>query len=303
MKTKIPTVSIAVSVFNEENNISNFLNSVLKQTVKGYKLKEIIIISDGSTDKTIKNVGRFKNKKIKLITDINRIGKSSRLNQIYSMVNSDILIQSDADVVFSGKNVILSMIQPLIHESKVGMCGGNPTPIKAETFTEHAVNSTFAVYSKLRKEIRGGNNIFSADGRLLAYKKELYKKINVPHNMIANDAYTYFVCLTNGFAYKYVPSAIVTFRSPQSLRDHLKQNTRFVSAPIRMEKIFDKKIVAKEYFIPNTLKYTYMFEEFIKNPVGCLYIFLVNIFCKLKAIKVEHTLHAKWAMAISTKKI
>lgn len=303
MKNKLPTVSIAVSAYNEEENIEKFLNSVLNQTVKGYKLKEIVVISDGSTDATVEKINMLRNKKIKVIVDRKRIGKSYRLNQIYSHVNSDILIQSDADVLFSGRNVISSIIKPLIKDSSVAMCGGHPTPMKAVTFTERAVNSTFEVYSKLRSELRGGNNVFSADGRLLAYRKKLYKQINVPHDMIANDAYTYFVCITNNFTYRYVPNAVVKFRSPQDLKDQIRQNTRFVSAVIRMSRIFDKNVVTKEYHIPLHLKTIYMAEQFVKNPAGCAYIYLVNIYCKLRAIKVEKKLNAKWAMANTTKKI
>lgn len=303
MKNKFPTVSIGVSVYNEENNIVNFLKSVLGQKEKGYVLKNIFVLSDGSTDNTVRLVKSLKSKKIKVLHDAKRIGKSERLNQLYSLAHTDILIQTDADVIFSNTEVISNIIKPMIQDVSVGMCGGHPEPMIAKTFTEKAVNSTFEMYAKLRKNIRGGNNIFSADGRLLAYRKKLYKQINVPHDMIANDAYTYFVCITNGFSYRYVPSAIVKFRSPQDVKDQIRQNTRFVSAAIRMGRIFDKNVVTKEYHIPLHLKIMYMAEQFVKNPTGCAYIYLVNIYCKLRAIKVEKKLNARWAVATSTKKI
>lgn len=303
MKKNIPTVTIAVSVYNEEINIKNFLLSVLKQDVRGFKLSRIIVLSDGSTDNTVNIARSLKSSLITVIDDKNRIGKSSRLNQIYNMATSDILVQSDADVIFSNKNVVYNLIQPIVNNPDVGMCGGHPKPMTAETFTEKAVNSTFEMYSKLRKKLRNGNNVFSADGRLLAYRKELYKQITVPKNMIANDAFTYFACLTKQFKYKYVPGAIVNFRSPQQLRDQVRQNTRFVAAPIRMKRIFDENMVDREYFIPKHIKCLYMFQEFLKNPIGCAYIYAVNTYCKAKASRVERKLNARWDMAISTKKI
>lgn len=303
MKKLIPTVIIGVSVYNEEKNILPFLKSLLKQKEIGYTLKQITVLSDGSTDNTVKLIKSLNSKKIKIIEDFKRIGKSSRLNQLYSISNSDILVQTDADVIFSTKDVVKNLIRPIIESVSVGMCGGHPEPIKAKTFTENSVNSTFQMYAKLRKNIRGGNNVFSADGRLLAYRKKLYKQITVPVDMIANDAYTYFVCITNKFEYRYVPSARVKFRSPQDIRDQVRQNTRFVSAVIRMGRIFDKNVVAYEYHIPLFMRYMYMAQEFVHNPAGCTYIYAVNIYCKVRALMIEKKLNAKWAMAISTKKI
>ncbi len=303
MKKTIPTLTVAVSVFNEERNIKNFLKSVLKQETKDFKLSKIIVYSDGSTDKTINIAKSIPSKLIDVIEDKNRIGKSTRLNQIYKMVNTDILVQSDADVILSSNDTIHHLIQPMLKENKVGMCGGHPEPMKAATFTEKAVNSTFQMYSRLRSDLRKGNNVFSADGRLLAYRKDLYKKIVIPEDMIANDAFTYFACITKKFKYAYSPKAVVKFRSPQKLKDQIRQNTRFVSAPIRLKKIFNKNLIDKEYFIPNNIRYTYMLQEFLKNPLGCLYIYIVNTYCKLRAIKIEKKLNAKWDMAITTKKI
>src|SRR5258708_22769035 len=193
---KIITVTVAHSALNEENNINKFLESVLAQKEEGFRLEKILVISDGSTDNTISVARSLKSKKIVIKEHKHRIGKSSRLNEIYDDLNSDILVQSDADVVFSHKYVIRDIISPLINEKDVAMCGGYPEPIEGSTFVENAVNSTFNVYAGLRSTFNGGNNSLSVDGRLLAYKKELVKKIYVPKDMIANDAYTFFSCLT-----------------------------------------------------------------------------------------------------------
>ena len=197
MRTKLPTVTIAISAFNEAGNIKNFITSALTQKEKGFSIKEIWIHSDGSTDDTVKIAKSAKSKKVRVWDHEKRIGKSDRLNEIYKNLTTDILVQSDADIVFAHPMVIHNLIKPIINNPKVGMCGGHPYPVKGKTFTEKSINLTFEVYSKLRSEVRGGNNKFSVDGRLLAYRKELVKKIKVPKDMIANDLFTYFCCLTN----------------------------------------------------------------------------------------------------------
>lgn len=53
---KKPIVIVAISAYNEEKNILNFLKSVLAQEERGFRLKEIWVHSDGSTDNTVKLV-------------------------------------------------------------------------------------------------------------------------------------------------------------------------------------------------------------------------------------------------------
>ena len=296
-------ITVAVSAYNEEENIVRFLKSVLTQKEVGFRISNIWVFSDGSTDKTVKAANSVKSSKIKVFNYKKRIGKSDRLNTLYSKLETDILVQSDADVVFAHPLVIHDLINPLIKNKKVAMCGGHPEPAEGKTFTEKSINLSFEVYAKLRAEVRGGNNKFSVDGRLLAYKKELVKKIKVPSDMIANDLFTYFCCITNGYKYRYVKTAIVTFRSPINLRDHLRQNVRFESAALRMKKHFSPALVERETFIPRSILLKHLFMNFLKNPIMAIYIFLINQYCRILSGKKESRLTAVWAMAESTKKV
>ena len=65
MKNKKPTVTVALSAYNEEKNIKSFLESVLSQREESYVLKEIWVYSDVSTDKTVEIAKSIKSTKIK----------------------------------------------------------------------------------------------------------------------------------------------------------------------------------------------------------------------------------------------
>ena len=298
-----PHVTIAVCALNEQENIGNFLQSVLSQKAKTYILDSIVVYSDGSTDATVEVVQSYmkKSKYIKLYAYPERVGKSSRLNHLYASLTSDILVQSDADVVFSHPHVVDDIIAPLLAESDVYMTGGRPMPVPGTTFTEKAINCSFEAYDPLRGTLRGGNNVYSVDGRLLAYKKSLVKQIVIPVGMTANDAYTFYSCLSLGYSYRYAANAIVWFRSPQTIRDQIKQNTRFVFAPAKMATCFDPALVAREYHIPINTIIRLKIIQFIKHPILCSYIFLINIYCKVKAKRAIDYYTALWPMAESTK--
>ncbi len=49
---KITTISIGIPAFNEAVTIKRLLRSVLAQKEKGFVLREIIVLCDGSTDGT-----------------------------------------------------------------------------------------------------------------------------------------------------------------------------------------------------------------------------------------------------------
>ncbi len=218
------------------------------------------------------------------------------------MLSTDFLVQTDADVVFSHKYVVRDIIQPLINERDVMMCGGNPHPMPALTFIEKSVNFTVNAYIPLRKLYNGGDNIFSVDGRLLAYKKELVKRIFIPEaEVTANDAFTYFCCLTFGYKYKFVESAKVFFRSPQTLKDHIKQNTRFMAMPIKMSKYFDPTLVLNAKKVSKKLYLKLFIKAFLKNPIHCFAIFLINLYIRLIFKSREKHLKAKWQIANTTK--
>lgn len=294
-------ITIATVAYNEEQNIRGFLESVFAQRYKNLRVEKILIISDGSSDRTIQIAKSIDKKPLTVIQKKKRRGKSMRLNEIYSSLRSPILVQFDTDVVLANPFVIENIVTPLILEDKVGMCGGNPIPVKGRNLIGKAINITCDAYNEFREKVRGGNNVFSADGRILAFKKELLKQIRVPENMIANDMYAYFACLTLGFKYKFVKDAIVYFSNPKNLTDHIKQNTRFRASPIRMKRYFKKDLIERELNTPRHLFLSIHFKYFLKNPPLALFIFLLNKYCEAKALFKEKKMRGTWDIAYTTK--
>lgn len=61
-------ISVIIPVYNAEKTIERLLNSVISQTYKNY---EVIIINDGSTDKTESIISRYNSSNIKIISNVN----------------------------------------------------------------------------------------------------------------------------------------------------------------------------------------------------------------------------------------
>lgn len=102
---KLPLVSIVIPVKNEEENIENCVRSALDQT---YRKKEIIVINDGSTDRTgsiLKELSKeYKNFDFTIIELTNSIGKKKAIEEaskiakgsIYAFMDSDCNMDLDA---------------------------------------------------------------------------------------------------------------------------------------------------------------------------------------------------------------
>ena len=65
----MPFFSVIIPLYNKEIFVENTIKSVLNQTFEDY---EIIIVDDGSTDKSYQIASSFKNEKIKLLKQKNR---------------------------------------------------------------------------------------------------------------------------------------------------------------------------------------------------------------------------------------
>lgn len=91
---KNPLISAIISAYNSENKIGKCIKSLLNQT---YKPIEIIVVDDGSTDKTKEIVKKFTdNKKIFLLGQ-KRQGPGAAKNLASKKAEGDILVFVDSD--------------------------------------------------------------------------------------------------------------------------------------------------------------------------------------------------------------
>lgn len=91
-----PTVTIVVPCFNEERTLSSTVRSLLKLDYPKDKLA-LILVNDGSTDGTLREIRKFKNHpQVKIISKENG-GKHTALNLALKQVRSDLVGCLDAD--------------------------------------------------------------------------------------------------------------------------------------------------------------------------------------------------------------
>lgn len=196
-------VSIVIAAHNEEKNITNKINSILKQTYQTEKL-QIIIASDGSSDKTVELARAFDDPRITVL-DLPRAGKTSTLNSAFNHAKHEIIVFTDADNQW--ENTTLAHLLKPFSSSDVGASAGQmiiPNSGKSLSFGDSA-------YRHYESWIRACENktgcMVSADGALLALRKELFQSIPLD----VNDDFFLSTCApVHGKKIIYVEDAIVT---------------------------------------------------------------------------------------------
>src|SRR5215472_9171752 len=88
-----PLVSILIPAYNTEEWIAESIQSAVGQT---WPRKEIIIVDDGSTDRTGEVASRFAAENVKVLSTENR-GLSAAVNTAYRLCQGDYIQELDAD--------------------------------------------------------------------------------------------------------------------------------------------------------------------------------------------------------------
>jgi len=106
-----PKLSIIIPVFNEEKEIVLCLKSLAKQT---YKNLEIIVVDDGSVDKTTEIISKFQvpNSKLILLKQKHE-GPGEARNLGVKHAGGDILVFVDADMTFD-RNFLKHLVKPIV---------------------------------------------------------------------------------------------------------------------------------------------------------------------------------------------
>ena len=87
-------VSIGIPFYNAQDFLEQAILSVLHQDYKSF---ELLLIDDGSTDKSLDIAYRFQDERIKVIHDGQNKGLSARLNELVALSKGEYFARMDAD--------------------------------------------------------------------------------------------------------------------------------------------------------------------------------------------------------------
>ncbi len=213
-------VSVIVPAYNAEKTIQTTLSSLLDQSFKG--MYEIIIVNDGSKDKTVgivKNIIK-KNPNIRIINQINR-GPAAARNAGSKAANGKILLFTDSDCI-PEKNWIEEMISPFKNSEIVGVQG------RYKIFNKDSLIARFVQYEieERYQRMEKQKNIDFIGSYSAAYKGETFLKFGGFDEQFkkasGEDPEISYRMADAGLKMVFAPHAIVLHHHQDTLKKYLK---------------------------------------------------------------------------------
>lgn len=223
-----PSVSIIIAARNEEAVIEKKIKNLLDQEYPQDKI-EIIIVSDGSTDKTEEIVRSYTNH-VRLIT-IPMTGKAAALNRGVAAAQKEIIVFTDANALFE-KNALGKLVHNFNDKTVGGVCGNQLHSKRVSGDTSGRGERMYWGYDKWVKslESRIGSTI-AADGAIYAIRKELFVPIADPAQ--ADDMAISGRVVTQGYRLVMEMEALAYEDSPISSTREFKRKVRITNHALR----------------------------------------------------------------------
>ena len=117
LQDKLTRLSVIIPLYNEEATITQILDKLIKVQLAPQITLEIIIVDDGSTDRSIKLVEEFISNyasyPIRLYKQTQNIGKGAAIHKGIQLSTGEYVIIQDADLEYDPEDFKL-MIEPVI---------------------------------------------------------------------------------------------------------------------------------------------------------------------------------------------
>lgn len=266
------TVTLIIAAYNEENIIRDKLLNSLQLDYPSHNI-EIIVSSDGSTDKTDEIVKSFKEQGIKLNRVEGRKGKTEAQNQTVRLAKGDIIVFSDANAFYKSDS-IKNIVQNFNDERVGGVCGkliysngNNPDKDAESTYWN------FESYIKQKESLL--SSVIGANGSIYAIRRSLYSPLD---NTLISDFVEPLKVIEKGYRFVYEKEAISSEETesvsgPHAYNRKVRINVRTILGiynTYNLLNVFKYGWVSFQYFSHKILRYI--------MPLLLFSLFILNLF-------------------------
>ena len=211
-----PSFSVLIPVYNEENSIKEKIENIRSLEYSQDKV-EIIVVDDGSTDRTLEILEEFEDVKI---LRLKRSGKTAAINAGLKTATLDIVLLTDADCLLASDALLRAA--EAFYDDSVGAVSGktclrNSKPSLVVKESSHISGSLIENESQL-------DSVPSGMGGFLAFRRKLVKMLNP--ECLADDVDISIKVRMAGYRIVYAPSIMVSTWDPDDFKTWYHQTVR-----------------------------------------------------------------------------
>lgn len=223
-----PLVTILIVVRNAEDLIKPKIMNSCSLNYPPEKL-EIVIISDGSTDRTISIAQKMVNDRVVLFDQADHYGKSSAINHYFHKCSGDIIIFSDVDAIIDS-DAVLKLVGYFKNPDVGGVCGQRMIQNDLTKITK-AQKGYIKLDSLIKKLENGSGSITSNDGKLFAMRKKLFSPII---DGVTDDMFMMLWVIKQNYRFVFEPDAVAFIRTPsRSFKHEIERRRRITTGSLK----------------------------------------------------------------------
>jgi len=221
-----PSVSFIIAAYNEEVVIREKIQNTLQLDYPKEKL-EIVVVTDGSSDRTPDVVKEYETKGVRLLHSSERRGKTMALNRVVPLTKGDILFFSDANTHYEPSTLRVMMRN--FNDPSVGGVSGRKTIRKEGARQATKGEEGFWSYEALLKTLQTrSGSISTADGEIFSLRRSKFESI--PVGIVHDDMYLTLLIVRAGMRVVYESDATSEESASKSFKDEFFLKTRYASA-------------------------------------------------------------------------
>lgn len=226
LKAPLPFVSVIIAAFDEECAIGRTIEGLLKLNYPSY---EIIVVDDGSSDRTSAIVREYLNRgPVRLVLKEVNEGKAMALNDALPVCRGEILLLVDADIIVT-PDILLHMV-PHFRSSRVAGVTGNPRVGNRKGLLKRLQAIEFSsIISMQRRAQRIWGRVMTVSGAVVALRRSAILDVGLfQPSMATEDIDMTWRLQMRFWDVRYEPRAVAWMEVPPNLRELWKQRRRWV---------------------------------------------------------------------------
>ena len=224
--TNFPYISSIVPAYNEEGSLRDTIKALVEIDYPEDK-REIIIINDGSKDKTLE-VARELAKEYKIVRVLNKknSGKADSLNQAIKIAKGEIIAVTDADS-YPERDTFMKMVG-FFQDEKVGAVTSRVFVKNNKKFFGKFQDVDYRVIAWSRKILDYVDSVYVTNGPLSMYRAKILREVGgFDRNNVTEDIEVTWNILSRGYKTRMSYGAIVYTTAPLSFDSWVKQRIRW----------------------------------------------------------------------------
>ena len=217
----LPSMTLLILACNEERWIAKKIENTLEIEYPPGSL-EIVVASDGSTDRTVEIARRYESRGITVVAFAERLGKQGMLNCLSPRAHGEIVVMTDTNALLGSDS--LQQLATAFADAQVGCAIGRRVCVVQKGSMASTAESLYWRYeSWIQQAESRWHSCLAATGQLHAVRRRLFPRVESP----CDDFFIPMkVLASTGYRVAYVPSAVAAIPAAATLSMEFDRKTR-----------------------------------------------------------------------------